>query len=223
MISRISALFLLLVAFWAVEGKSDVMTVSGSETFVPNGGEVVSLPQFNPALGTLTGVIVNITGSFQTVLSLTNSGSQPANVTLTGGADITVDIPSGSVVTLMPRNTVTGIVGMGDSGVFTATGSENTSATFADPLLNPYIGTGFVGFMTNAVGQNTVSVSGSGSISSSFTSTATTSVSITYQYQPAIAGDTFVTPEPSALAVWAGVGLVLGSFMLLRRREAAKS
>jgi len=209
MFSRIAVLALLLVASMATNGKSDVMTYS-SDPFVPNGGEAFTVPRFDPAMGTLNSV--TIAGSFESVLTLTNTGSLPANVTFTGGADITVTGPGGSL-SFMPRDTVTGVVAMSSMASFTAAGS----GAFSDPLLDPYIGTGELSFTSSAIGQNTTVVTGSGSYTSGVTSLAVASV--TYEFTPAVAPDSVITPEPASVAVWAGCGLALAGFAVFQRRR----
>jgi hypothetical protein len=63
MLARTLALMLLLMFLVGNLGHASVITYQGSVTFTTVGSEQIPLPQFNPTLGYLTGVTVNIYGT----------------------------------------------------------------------------------------------------------------------------------------------------------------
>lgn len=160
----------------------------------------LSFNQFNPALGTLTSVTINLTNVFVTgTASVTNNGAASHNyiISLAGEYDITdslgnnVDVllttptyPSGS---LAPTNTFTT-----PSETNATAGSGTVVITGAG--LTPYIGLGTTGTEVNLTSSNGVTVTGSAPYSTMESSLGSGDYSLVYTYTP--------VPEPSKTAAW---------------------
>ncbi|AGY60587.1 choice-of-anchor E domain-containing protein [Gloeobacter kilaueensis] len=158
-----------------------------------------SLPinQFDPSLGTLTGIQLTLGGSFDSTLTVQNLSAtdqtfqvgQSVQISLTGptpsnpfSTSVTPRDFSGSI-TLAPGQT---------SGPIELTAGPTTSVTNINPsLFNLFIGTGTVSFLGNSNTTTTFN-GGGGNLEFLSTTFADFSVAVTYTFNP-------VVPEPSLL------------------------
>lgn len=165
----------------------------------------LSVPQFNPALGTLTEVTLQLDGSSDGgSIEFTASGS--GSITLGIGSTIQVSGPASLVALANPKNTqlYTGLVA---SDVRTLNGTPTTDSDTQTLTtgLAPYIGLSSVAFDLFADGDFSSSGSATGSAVSSFP-TFDFDVTVTYEYT--------AIPEPASLIL-----LGLGSVALISRRR----
>ncbi len=200
-------------------------TLSYSTSFGPDAVTSVGynkpLPQFNPALGTLDSVTIE--------LYVLNSGSSllwdnesliPTAVTLSIGATVTATAPSTLVVVAVPLQTggPTGVTadeipddGAGDFagpdyfGIFGGTGNDTQSNQLLINL-GPYIGTGNFNTWIESVANVIIETTGgeSGAISSDAGDFEGT-IEVTYDY---------TVPEPATMSL-----LAVGSLAMLKRRR----
>ena len=215
-------LVILLVALLASTAVWADMTPLFSSATVAPGGDVwsgfsITIPKFDPTLGTLTGVDFTMfttngfTGAF-----LANSFGGPYTGTVASTSTLT--LLDGSTYTLNPGAT-TGLVTTGGGTAGPLNGSASSSNAVDLPegallaYLAPYIGTGTTSWGIASVdnGSGWSPAPGSGSTFPVFSSDR---VTMQYDYIP-----TADIPEPSSLALL-GIGLpMLG---LWRKRRGKK-
>lgn len=163
----------------------------------------VSLPGFNPALGSLTAVS----------LSLEAVGSQSGSVKNNASGSETFTPFASSLITATGPNSSTNTATLSSSQTFTlASGASTTYGPFT-PASNTASNVSTTGYTSAGNISVTVSTStsqgvsgGGGNIVFSLMTTAGGSADVTYTYTPATTG----VPEPSscALAALGGLGLV---------------
>ncbi len=211
---------LVLSAFAAgalLASPAQAVTISFTDTLALQDVEIsgtLSVPQFDPSLGTLTGVTFTITGAIASILGVTNSGTN----TITGAATTTVDFNvSSSVLSLpaMPDFSVvgsTGLVtlGVGESALFPVTGMNSISDSVAPSAA--FIGGGTVDldFMT------TTSFGGSGFGGDIIISQAT-DAGIMFEIEYTF--DAVAIPLPATAPLLAAAA---GMFLFLGRRRARR-
>ncbi|MGF1632779.1 MAG: choice-of-anchor E domain-containing protein [Phycisphaerae bacterium] len=175
-----------------------------------------SMPQFDPGLGTLLSVTVEVTGnSFGGSNALDNQSAQAGEASVTIGSNIFVTGPSSLLILTQPSETNSGPVAADDGGPIdfigpdaisvVGTSSTDTDSDLLTTSLSPYIGLGSVIFnfssFVNTANSATVSPTFSTTSPPSFNFTAT----VTYEY----------IPEPTGLSL-----LALGALPMVRRRRA---
>jgi hypothetical protein len=157
-----------------------------------------NLPQFDPALGTLTAIDIVNKGSLTSQIRVESMDQSPATITAQASGQLTLSGPGLSLTTLgttplLPTaqsvqtfnasayDGVSDFAGTSghDFGPQTATGSQSVTLT-APSDLTPYIGTGTVSLTESATA--TSSASGAGNLLSLISSTAGAEVDITYHY-----------------------------------------
>jgi hypothetical protein len=153
----------------------------------------VSLPQFDPSLGTLTAVDIVNAGSFTSHIRVESLDAAPSTITATESGTLTL---SGSGVTALQTSIAAGqpysaaafdgVLDFGgtsghDFGVQTANGSQSTTLSAASALAL-YTGTGSVSF--TEVAHATSGATGSGNLITNINTTAGAQVSVVYHYIP---------------------------------------
>jgi hypothetical protein len=192
----------LAVFFAGTAGAKAAMvtyTVDAAATLVPattssvsgvNYTDTSTLPQFNPALGTLT----DASFSYDYVAAIDVAGSGGAVGQISGelfanGIDTGISATGG---------------GFGPGGISDLSGAF--SGTYDDPDLSNDIGTGSTTFAWDTTGDYiTIAF---GTPTASLEATSPSPVSVTYTYTAAV-------PEPASLSLLATAGLAL----LARRRQ----
>ena len=176
-------------------------------------------PQFNPSLGTLLSVTLDLSSTFNTTLTVTNEASSSSNgsarteVQLTvqdSGSNLTapaIDLLSTSFAySLAPGDSIT-------SGLLTQSGSSNNLYTLP-VVLAEFTGAGSIDLHPAFTTTSTLIVSSGGNTSAAQVTDASLTGSVTYTYT------TTSTPEPSTLVIWLGIGaLGLLAYGRTRRSE----
>jgi hypothetical protein len=186
--------------------------------------QTLSIPQFNPSLGTLTSVEVESSGSLSTALLVGNiSGSfgLPANSS-NGTADTqsTFTItPSGSVnLVLSPLS----VMAEGSFGPLVSGGTQNLSSVpmgtasnsntyTAQAALNYFTGSGSLSWTASTSTETGITYSGGVTYAYATDPNATLNETVIYTYN--------TVPEPSALAIL-GTGLLGVVVYRWRKRRA---
>jgi len=178
-------------------------------------------PQFDPTLGTLTQVELDLFTTFNTTLSVQNKSSSSS----VGGATTQVQVTvqdmnhnfTGPEMDLLSPD-FTYHLGAGQSlqsGVLSSSASASQDYTLAS-ILSEFTGAGSIGL--NA-GTSTLAFranSGGGTIASQFTEASLTG-DVVYTYTPY---SNTVIPEPATLGFSFGLpALALGALPLLRRKN----
>lgn len=205
---------ILLLAGLSLARPAGAATIGFTDQFALSDAEIagsLSVPKFDPALGTLTGVSWSITGAIASILGLQNDSAQAVTLSAFTSVDFNIDSAELALGASPDFNVFasTGLVtlGVGESALFpvtaqtTITGSETPSGAFLLP------GTVDLSFLS------TTSFGGMGTGSDITISQATdagVSFSITYEFTP--------IPEPSSLLLLGG-GL-LGAAAARRRAES---
>ena len=161
-----------------------------------NFNDAFTVPQFDPALGTLTSVGINLSGAVTSDIKAENlSHSSPATITATvsgelglasGGVGLsaTLSSPAGTFAASTYDGTLdfAGTRGT-DFGPKSATGSKATTfSTQAGNDLSAFVGTGSVSGTFS--GTATSTADGGGNLAVDSVSTASATVAVTYTYTP---------------------------------------
>lgn len=181
----------------------------------------LSVPKFNPALGTLTNINITLTGTVLGNVMVESMSASPANVTTNLAASLTLTRPdSTTLLVSFPAFTATqaftaydGTLDFaGTSGItYAAINSSQTAFVSTPPPatdLSLFTGSGTISLPISAHGAS--SVTGSGNLVAGFQTRAAAMLQIDYIY------DAIAVPEPTALALL-GLG-VIGAGMRRRRR-----
>jgi len=206
-------------------GSAKAATVSYFFNYLPEGIPQVShlvgtLPLFNPALGTLTQVDLDLTSNTSAgTIDWENLAGVPSDITLGIGASVTVQGQFGGLAaTAVPMQIGNGAVtaydgvtdfsGTSSFSVAGGSGTDSGSGLLTGGAVAPYVGVG----LFNVDGLSSVStlVSTTGGFGpTQFTLGVTDGlVTVTYTYTP--------VPEPGTLAL---LGLGLASLLAFRLRK----
>jgi hypothetical protein len=190
-----------------------------------------SVPQFNPTLGTLTNINVELDTSFTTSIIITNSsgaasnGSADTQVTegITNGTITNAAFPmtfTGSTVGKMrnvPSNGVSYVLSAGGTTTEADSGSDSSTSNFnSGPALTLFTGLGNVTMNIGTFTETQLSNTG-GVTSAAQVTQDTLGATFIYTYTPAGPGG---TPEPGAWGLLCAGST--GGLVFLRRRRARK-
>ena len=215
-LSKLALILTVVSVLHAVSVQAD--TISYNDTIplsTTNWADSVSVPQFNPALGTLTSIDFYLEGAVQGSAKFESLDAAPATVTMNLQAQVTLQRPdlSNLVVALPVAATLDNVTAFdgtidfgGTSGktypLLSSTNNNSfTSLLPADFLL--FTGVGNMVLPVNAVGQS--NGSGAGNLILQFMTNASAYVEVTYKYD---------VPEPATASL-----LALGALALIRRRS----
>jgi hypothetical protein len=175
----------------------------------------LALQQFDPTLGTLTGIEVSLTGNVSSTIMFENLGSA-GTITGSSMAQLTLTRPdSSTIVIALPTQTRTASEGAFDGVIdFSGTSGDtfsgvNGTATNISFLTSPadftlFTGTGFVDAFLS--GHGTSSASGPGNLATIVNTSAGGFATIAYTYNSLV-------PEPAAWALmivgFGGIGAML--------------
>lgn len=198
--------------------------VSTSPNFDPGDqtsyAQTISLNQFNPTLGTLTGVQITVDTQLQKSGTLVNNGSNATNMNyLYQSGQITV---AGEGVNHTQNASSTFIAGESFSNVAGGGGIATIAflqETFLGDVFNPsnlsaFIGTGTVDYAVNAA-ANLLTGCGNANCASNIVTKMGAQMTVTYTYTP----DTNEVPEPASFAM---VGLGVLALGLIGRRARSR-
>jgi hypothetical protein len=202
---------LVPTAFAATDGPYTTSTPIPSTT--TDWVSSLAFQQFNPALGTLTAVEVDLHGSFDSTITVTNTSADPSSGTARtdvqftaqdGGLNLAptpqIDLLSGTYAYSLPGG---GNVTSPLISTSTSSGSTYTAA----PILAEFTGVGTFALGASTFTQTVLSNTGGNTTASQVTSAALTG-SVTYFYTP--------VPEPSTVAL---LGLGMASVLAFARRR----
>ena len=214
----------LIVAPVALAGTETVSTTIGP-TLTNFSGQTGTVAQFDPTLGTLTQVIITLSGGGTTDINVTaNVAGNPTSFSqLATSVAMQLTDPTDGSISLIASE-LGGVPGLGaytplvvvngtpyDSGVLSMSGSPvNQTLTSS---LTSFIGLGTVTFDLAALATTSTTSSG-GNFTAGQVTDASGGVTVEYDYNPPPTG----TPEPGTLTLF-GTGL-LGLAGLVRRKFA---
>lgn len=174
--------------------------------------ETITIPQFDPAQGTLNSATITVSGSMQFVLEVFDNGPGPVAITaqdtlsfhgtpLLAEGTFTDTIPTGqSIYTFMPP-----AVSLGTLTEF-----------FPSDTVSFFTGTGTLPFQLSLAGATVDQFSGATAYGAFAFTGATGNVTVDYAFTPA------PVPEPASLGV-AGLGLIaVGAFARCKRNVLAR-
>jgi hypothetical protein len=153
----------------------------------------VSLPQFDPTLGTLTAVDIINAGTFSSDIKVENEDPVPATITATDSGTLTLSnsfltglIATGSSSQQFNATAFDGVIDFGgtsghDFGAQTAAATNSTTLTDAS-VLTAFTGTGSISFTEAA--HATSNAAGPGNRVVQINTTASAQVSVIYHYIP---------------------------------------
>jgi hypothetical protein len=174
----------------------------------------VSIPQFDPSLGDLTNVFIELTGEVTGSIQLESLDAAAANVTANLASQIALQRPDMSdlVVTLPTESIVRNLTAFDGTLDFGGTSgfseddlsqSETNSVSFTNPSdFDLFLGSGNLLLPVVATGQS--AATGSGNLGAFFNTFASANISVTYEYTERPTA----VPEPNApMGALALVGL----------------
>jgi hypothetical protein len=205
-------LIFLAAALLVTAGLASATTLGPITTSTPipltltNWSNTLAFQQFNPSLGTLNSVKLDLSGSLSTVITVTSS------TYATGWAKTSVDVNVQDVghnlnsppISLMsPAFTFTDLNGTVVSGTLTKSGSSSDTYTNA-AVLSEFTGTGNILLPADTFTETLVSFT-SGNADVSQVTNASLTGTVTYDY---------TIPEPATIGL-----LSLGGLTLFRKKK----
>jgi hypothetical protein len=154
----------------------------------------VSIPQFNPALGTLLSIQFTLSGNVQGSASAESLDGQPTIVNTQSSAMITLQRPDLSVLVITTPvanfsdafTAFDGVIDFGGTSGATHAGinvTDTDMATSPPPLSDLVLFTGVGNIILPVVAQGTSQANGAGNLITQFTTMASASVEVCYTYE----------------------------------------
>lgn len=210
------AVFASLALFPVSQATADTIMFSDSVALQPtNFNSSVSVPKFNPALGTLTKVIFELSGHVEGQAKFESLDASPTTISMQLAAQVKLQRPdlSSLVVALplaMTMDNASAFDGLMDFGGTSGktypalAGNDNEMSMTTAPLdLALFTGMGNIMLPVMATGASTGS--GAGNLLLQFSTSASANVMVTYDY---------TVPEPATAGL-----LGLGALASVRRRR----
>jgi len=197
--------------------------------FLTDSSGTFTFNQFNPTLGTLNSVKIDLGTSFSTTITVTNSGGTASTGTARtevqdGLTDGNFSIGGGNILTITGENykvqddvlsnPQSYSLGAGQSTTLAPTSKSSTATgTFSSgAVLSEFTGVGTVGVKWDTLTQTLLANTG-GNTDASQVTNATVSATVTFDYTARSTS----TPEPGSVAMLFGMG-VTGMAFVYRRR-----
>lgn len=222
------ALAVLAIVAAATPARADSETFTDSVSIQPtNFTASVSIPRFDPSLGTLTSIDFTLMGTVLGTAKFESEDAAPSTVITNLQATIKLERPDLSTVTVVLPTVTTstsvtafdGVVDFGGTSGRTFTGqtsSATSSISSPPPLSDLLLFTGLTNIVLPVLATGTSTGSGNGNLDLSFRTNASAVVTVTYNYTPLRA-----VPEPSSFALIGLGGAGLALIRLRRSRRAA--
>lgn len=202
----VCALFaILLTGIGAVSAESISYTTGYSSSSTSGWNQTLQLNQFDATIGTLTQVILTLTGNISGTITLTNNAGSPKTGSGTLLTTFNLTMPDGSTLSSSP-GFATGNISIGGHSTATTPFNNQVIQTANILDLTPFIGNGMVSYAVSA--NNNFNTAGN-QISGSFTNLAGVNLQVEYDY---------VTPEPATLTLAFFGGLAAIGFARRSRR-----
>ncbi|HTU24987.1 MAG TPA: choice-of-anchor E domain-containing protein [Pirellulales bacterium] len=215
-----------LAAFLGTAGPLRASTESFSFSYgpesVPQSSHVVgSLSEFDPSLGTLTEVDIQLVSTTSAGINqFQNLSDVPTDVTLGIGATVMVHAMGGLAATAVPMQTASGTVtaNVNPPGTYTGTdaftvsggsGSDTGTGDLTGASVTPYIGLGTFNVSSTSSLQTSLITDGGYGPENPSAGVTSGMVTVTYIYS---------VPEPGTLALF-GMGGAAGVLWAVRRRR----
>jgi hypothetical protein len=169
-------------------------------------------PQFDPSLGTLTSVELDLSSTFTTTLNVTNNGGSASSGTVKTEVQLTAQDAGNNfgvpeLDLLSPAYTYSLAIGQGStSGLLTKSGSTGNLYTLG-AILTEFTGGGNISLSASTFTQTDLSNTGGNTSAGQLTDASFTG-DVIYNYT--------AVPEPST---WALVALGLGALPFFRRNR----
>lgn len=215
--NRLAAFFMLASLSAVAHGATSTQTFSTTfgPTSVPSAAFDIFLPQFDPSLGTLTNVDLELdaTASAGTI-AWDNEAPVASDITLGIGAEVTANAPSAIALIAIPLQTGDGAVDADNDGaadflgadsfaVTGGSGNDTDSASLTNPPndVSPYIGLSVFATSISSGVETFLSTSGGFGPIDPVPGQFEGTLKVTYTYElPSV-------PEPTSLVVFSLIGL----------------